>query len=150
MHRIAIIVGCLTILGACGSPTPTTQAEPTEPSRSAGAPSSVVAAGTTPTGGSTPPGASPACQAMDSFIYDLLIVAKAREEPPAKKQEILASTTNHASALRVAAPEVGLAVEARLDYASQLLAGEPTPEAKNRELTAKAQFDDWYATHGCG
>jgi len=143
LRRIAIVICSLTILGACGSPKTTASGE--------------AGASETSTTSSTRPAAAPttkatrsdACQAMDSFIYDLLIVAKARNETPAKKQEILASTATHANALKVAAPELGLAVDVRLTYAQALLAGEPTQDAKDRELTAKTQFDDWYKTHGC-
>ncbi|MFN8038187.1 MAG: hypothetical protein U0Q07_03155 [Acidimicrobiales bacterium] len=143
MRRIAIVICSLTILGACGSPK-TTNGEAGAGETSTTSSSKPAAAAPT-----TKPARSDACQAMDSFIYDLLIVAKARGEAPAKKQEILTSTAAHANALKVAAPELGLAVDVRLAYAQALLAGEPSQEAKDRELTAKAQFDDWYKTHGC-
>ena len=144
MRRIAIVICSLTILGACGSPKTTTSGE-------AGASETSTTSSAKPTAAAptTKATRSDACQAMDSFIYDLLIVAKARNEPAAKKQEILASTAAHANALKVAAPELGLAVDVRLTYAQALLAGEPTQDAKDRELTAKTQFDDWYKTHGC-
>ena len=45
--------------------------------------------------------------------------------------------------------EVALRFPKPLPDAQALLAGEPTQDAKDRELTAKTQFDDWYKTHGC-
>ena len=92
---------------------------------------------------------SEVCQAFDAFIYDLLVVGKARSQSPAKKQEVLTATGNHAKALTTVAPELGLAVEVRVAYAQALLAGDPSQEAKDREATARAQFDDWSKTHGC-
>ena len=143
MHRRAIIVICLTILGACGSPKTTegsAGASETGPASSA-----AVAAPAT-----TKAPRSEVCQAFDAFIYDLLVVGKARSQSPAKKQEVLTATGNHAKALTTVAPELGLAVEVRVAYAQAMLAGDPSREAKDREATARAQFDDWSTTHGCG
>lgn len=142
MHRRAIIVICLTILGACGGPKTT---EGAAGASETGPASSAVAA---PAGTKAP--RPDVCQAFDTFIYDLLVVGKARTQSPAKKQEVLTTTGNHAKALTTAAPELGLAVEVRVAYAQAMLAGDPSREAKDREATARAQFDDWSTTHGCG